>query len=65
MKAQDLKVGSVIEILVPFSPERIEKVHVKISRCTDTYVWFKHLSQQRLGRTTIDKYPSLYKIISI
>ena len=65
MKATDLKVGSIIEIAVPFSPERIEKVQVSVKRCSDTYIWFKHSGLQRVGRTTIDKYPTLYKIVSI
>lgn len=65
MKASELKIGSILEIIVPFSPERIEKVHVPINRCSDSYVWFKHMGLQRIGRGTIDKYPTLYKIISI
>ena len=65
MIAKNLKIGSIIEIEVNFSPERIEKVQTSIIRCTDSYVWFKYNSLQRLGRNTIDKYPTLYKIISI
>ena len=65
MKAADLKVGSVIEIKVPFSPDKTEQVQVKVERCSDTYVWFPYTGYQRIGRTTIDKYPTLFKIISI
>lgn len=66
MEAKDLKIGSVIEIRVNFSPERMnEKVQVTIDRVSDTYVWFKYNGFQRIGRNTIDKYPTLYKIISI
>jgi hypothetical protein len=65
MKASELKVGSQLEINQP-TPNNFEnKVVVKITRCSSDYVWFKGSSYSRIGRTTIDKFPTLYKIISI
>lgn len=65
MKASELKKGSVIEIEVNFNPEKTEKTKVTIDRVTDYYVWFKHSGFFRVGRNTIDRFPILYKIISI
>lgn len=65
MKAQDLKIGSVIEIEVRFSAEKIEKVKTPITRVSEKFVWFKYMGLQRTGRNTIDKFPTLYKIISL
>lgn len=65
MKAKDLKVGSVLEIEINVNPELTKKVQTKIFRCTDSYVWFTYMGLNRIGRGTIDKFPTLYKIISI
>jgi len=65
MNAQNLKVGSVIEIEVSFSPDVVEKVQVTINRCSDKYVWFKYSAFNRIARATIDKFPSLYRIVTI
>jgi len=69
MKAQDLKIGSTIQIEIYTTDETGEMVTknviVPITRCSETYVWFKHMGLQRVGRTTIDKFPTLYKIVSL
>ena len=69
MTASDLKVGSTLEVEVFTTDENAKMVRtmelVTIERCSDVFVWFKHMGMQRIGRTTIDKYPSLYKIISL
>jgi hypothetical protein len=63
-KAADLKKGSIIEIRVNFSPEKMDvPVQVSITRCTEHYLWFKYNSLQRIGRNTFDR--TGYKIISI
>ena len=64
MKAKDLTVGSIIEIEV-YKNDKSEKVQTSISRCTGHYVWFKYSGYERISRNTIDKFPTLYKIISI
>jgi hypothetical protein len=69
MKAQDLIVGSTLQVEVHTTNENAElvtkQVIVSVQRCSDVYVWFKYSGLQRIGRTTIDKYPSLYRIISL
>lgn len=69
MKAQDLKVGSTIEIDTFSTDEQakmvITKTIVTINRCSDTFVWFKHSGYCRIARITIDKNPTYYKIVSI
>jgi hypothetical protein len=64
--AKDLKVGSVIEMDY-FCPhqEEIIKIRETIHRVSGTYVWFKGSGYLRLGRETIRKYPTLYKIVEI
>lgn len=69
MKAQDLKVGSTIEIESFTTDENgtmiVTKVIVPVERCSDTFVWFKYMGLERTARTTIDKNPNTFKIISI
>jgi len=69
MKAQNLKVGSTVQIEIfttDITGEMITKsIVVPITRCSETYVWFKYMGLQRVGRTTIDKFPTLYKIVSL
>ena len=66
MKAQDLKVGSEIEIISNLSEEKMNvPMIVKIDRVSNSYIWFKYSGFQRVGINTINKYPGLYKIISI
>ena len=59
MKAEDLKVGSLIQITIqkPFI--------TKITKTTEKFVWFNGCGYCRLGRTTINKFPMFYKIIEI
>jgi len=68
MTAKDLKPGSIIEIRVNLSPEKMNvQKQVVIERCTDSYLWFRNNSLQRMGRNTFDecvKYFN-YKIISL
>jgi hypothetical protein len=68
MKATDLKKGSIVEIPVNFSHERMQvPTQVVIKRCTEHYLWFGYNSLQRMGRNTfqncIENFN--YKIISI
>jgi len=69
MKASDLKVGSTLEIETFTTDENgkmiTNKVIVPVTRCSESFVWFKYMGLQRTGRTTIDKFPTLYKIISL
>lgn len=69
MKAQDLKVGSTLEIETFTTDENskmvITKTIVTIDRCSDTFVWFKHSGYCRKARISIDKNPTHYKIVSI
>jgi hypothetical protein len=68
MKAIDLKVGSVVEIPLNLSPEKINvPTKVVIRRATEHYLWFAHNSLQRMGRNTFDDMVEHfgYKIISL
>ena len=69
MKAQDLKVGSTLEIETFTTDENSKMVKSKtivtIDRCSDTFVWFKYSGFCRIARVTIDKSPTYYKIVSI
>ena len=68
MKASDLKKGSIVEIRLNLSMEKMNQpVQVEIERTTEKYLWFKHNSLQRMGRNTFDtcvKYFQ-YRIVSI
>jgi hypothetical protein len=68
MTAQDLKKGSIVEIRVNLSSEKMNQpVVVVIERCTDHYLWFKNNGLQRMGRNTFDNFIQHfgYKIVSI
>ena len=68
MKASDLKKGSIVEIRLNLSTEKMNQpVQVVIERCTEKYLWFKNNSLQRMGRNTFDFYIQHfgYKIVSI
>ena len=68
MKALDLKKGSIIEIRVNLSTEKINyPIQVKIERCTEKFIWFSYNNLQRMGRNTFDDYVKNfgYKIISV
>ena len=68
MTAKDLKKGSVVEIRLNLSEEKMNyPVQVKIERCTEKFLWFKYNSLQRMGRNTFDTFVQHfgYKIISI
>ena len=68
MNAKDLKVGSIIEVPLNFTPDLMSvPTRTKIRRCTEFYLWFGHNSLQRMGRNTFDEYVQYfgYKIISI
>ncbi len=68
MKAADLKKGSIVEIRVNLSEEKMnEPVQVEIVRCTEKFLWFKSNHLQRMGRTTFDTFIQHfgYKILSI
>ena len=68
MKASDLKVGSIVEVPVNFSPERMEEpTQVKIKRVSEHYLWFDKNMLQRMGVNTFQSFvdASYYKIISI
>jgi len=68
MKAKDLKKGSIVEIPVNFSPEKMNiPTQVVITRCTEHYLWFSYSSLQRMGRNTFQGCMDTfnYKIISI
>lgn len=64
--SSELKIGSVIATQ-EFCPIKKESVFVerKITRTSDTYIWFNGSGYERIKRTTIDNYPSLYKIVTI
>ncbi len=68
MKASDLKTGSVVEIRLNLSPEKMNQpVQVVIKRCTEKYLWFESNHLQRMGRNTFDTFIQHfgYKIVSI
>jgi hypothetical protein len=68
MKASDLKKGSIVEIRVNLSPEKMNQpVQVEIERCTEKYLWFKNNILQRMGRNTFDTFVQHfgYRIVSI
>ncbi len=68
MKVSDLKKGSIVEIRLNLSPKLINQpVQVQIERTSDKFLWFKHNSLQRMGRTTFETCINHfnYKIISI
>jgi len=72
MKASDLKAGSIVEVRINFSPEKMNQpVQVEIERTTEKYLWFKYNSYQRtyqrIGRNHFDRLIQYceYKIISI
>ena len=68
MKASDLKKGSIVEIRLNLSLEKMNHpVQVKIERCTEKFIWFKHNHLQRMGRNTFDFFVEHfgYKIISL
>ena len=58
MKAKDLKVGSKV---MQLDCGTVGEVY----RVSDKFVWFKYMGYERIARATIDKYKTLYKIISI
>lgn len=64
--AKDLKVGSIIE-MIEFCPILKKQITVRqpINRVSEKYVWFKYSGYLRIGRETINKYPTLYKIVQI
>jgi hypothetical protein len=68
MTAQDLKKGSIVEIMVNLSPEKMDQpVQVVVERCSEKYLWFKGNHLQRMGRNTFDTFIQHfgYKIVSI
>jgi len=68
MTAQDLKKGSIVEIRLNLSPEKMDQpVQVVVERCTEHYLWFKSNNLQRMGRNTFDNFIQHYgyKIVSI
>ena len=68
MKASNLKKGSIVEIRLNLSMEKMNQpVQVVIERCTEKYLWFKGNVLQRMGRNTFDTCVQHfgYKIISI
>ena len=68
MKAEDLKKGSIVEIKINLSMDKMfEPVQVEIYRCSEKYIWFKYNSLRRMGRSTFNTCIKHfgYKIISI
>jgi hypothetical protein len=68
MTAKDLKRGSIIEEFAFFHEnEQCVRRPVQriITRASEHFVWYKNSGLCRLGKGTIEKYPTLYKIISI
>lgn len=69
MKAENLKVGSTIEVEELTTDEQSNIISnrkiVLIERCSEKYVWFQGMGYQRIGRRTIELYPEFYKIVSI
>ena len=68
MKASDLKKGSIVEIRLNLSAEKLNQpVQVKIERCTEKYLWFENNHLQRMGRNTFDVFVKNfgYRIISL
>jgi hypothetical protein len=66
--SKDLKKGSVVEIRVNLTPEKINHpIQVTIERVTAKFIWFKYNQIQRMGRTTFQNHMEHfgYKIISI
>jgi hypothetical protein len=61
MKAENLKIGSIIEKSIDgknFNPAVIKKV-------SDKFVWFNGSGFNRIAKTTIDKYDCFYRIVKI
>jgi hypothetical protein len=68
MTAKDLKKGSIVEIRINLSLQKMNQpVEVVIEKCTEHYLWFKHNNLQRIGRNTFDSYIQDfgYKIVKI
>lgn len=68
MTSADLKKGSIVEIRLNLSIEKMNQpVQVKIERCTEKFLWFKNNSLQRMGRTTFQDHIDYfnYKIIKL
>ena len=68
MKAADLKVGSIVELRINWSPEKMNQpVQVVIERATEKYLWYKYMDIERMGRNHFDRLIKYcdYRIISI
>ncbi len=68
MTAQDLRVGSIVEVRLNLSPEQMDQpVQVTVERCTEKFIWFKNNHLQRMGRNSFDTFIQHfgYKIVSI
>jgi len=68
MEVSDLKKGSIIEIRMNLSPEKMDvPVKVEIERATEKFLWFKYNCLQRMGRNTFQNCIDHFncKIISI
>ena len=68
MTAKDLKKGSIVEVRINISPEKIDQpLQVEIERCTEKYLWFKGNHLQRMGRNTFDFFIQNfgYRLVSI
>lgn len=65
MNADILKVGLVIEVLLRKPTENgVEEYwqETKIERVSDSFVWFKGMGLQRVGKTTFLKYPQFHRV---
>ena len=65
MKAINLEVGSIIEVKLNFAEKLQVPTQVVINKTSNTFVWFNGNGLCRIKRDTIDKFPEIYKIISI
>tara|TARA_R110000868_G_scaffold289753_1_gene550017 strand:- start:79 stop:294 length:216 start_codon:yes stop_codon:yes gene_type:complete len=66
--AQDLKIGSIVQIITNLSPDKMDyPLEVTICRTSEKYLWFKYNNLQRMGRNTFDTMVQHfgYKIISL
>lgn len=59
MNIKDLKRGSIVE----YKNGNGVWVQEKITRVTNTFVWFNGSGAERIKRTTFENWPQLFRII--
>ncbi len=61
--AQEIKIGTIIEVKT-FTENGEVWISTPITKISDTYIWFKGSGYQRLKKSTINKYPELYRLLN-